>query len=656
MFVFVALRFATIANAQSYTIQQIGLTDPVHTTPSGSANQIGILNAAGQVTGLASRNVGGEDAWFYSPTTYSTQLIGLTDAVHVQTVGGAVNDAEDMNAAGQVLGMTARYSGNTFTGYDAWLFSSATNSTQVIGLLDAAHTQADGSYYNQAYHLNASGQVAGYAGRTGDLAGHDAWLYSSATNTTQIIGLTGAGYNGSFGGPNGYSVNEPNLLNAAGQVAGTATRITGNGPVLGYDAWLYSPTTNTTQRIGLQDPSGGYTVNIPSGMNATGQVAGSTAFYSDGGFTLSRRSAWISSPTTNATQQIGLVDAAHTQSDGYFNHLPIALNDTGQVAGTSNRFSGNTDQGQDAWLYSSKANSTQVIGLTDGAHTQTGGYSFNQVNGMNAVGEVIGFAKRYSGSADRGQDTWLYSPSTNTTQLIGLTDKVHTQVGGTSVNNTLFLNAGGFVVGTAKRYNGNSDPSMSSDNGIDSWLFDPVSQVTYNLISSLSATGFASSSVSYLGDNGVVLGTYNVNGGATQDAFLWSEAAGFHDLGNLVQGGLTAAGWTNLADAFGANGGSYIIGDGTLSNGSGMTFELAPVTALVGDYNHNGIVDAADYVVWRNGLGTTYTQNDYNVWRAHFGQTAGDGVGAGTSAVVPEPTTMVMLISATLVTCSRRRA
>ncbi len=63
---------------------------------------------------------------------------------------------------------------------------------------------------------------------------------------------------------------------------------------------------------------------------------------------------------------------------------------------------------------------------------------------------------------------------------------------------------------------------------------------------------------------------------------------------------------------------------------------------LPGDYNNNGVVDAADYVVWRKGLGTTYTQNDYNVWRAHFGLSAGSGAGVSTSAAVPEPATWVL--------------
>ena len=56
---------------------------------------------------------------------------------------------------------------------------------------------------------------------------------------------------------------------------------------------------------------------------------------------------------------------------------------------------------------------------------------------------------------------------------------------------------------------------------------------------------------------------------------------------------------------------------------------------LPGDFNANGMVDAADYVVWRKGLGTIYTQNDYNVWRTNFGQPGGSGAGATANAAVP---------------------
>ena len=41
---------------------------------------------------------------------------------------------------------------------------------------------------------------------------------------------------------------------------------------------------------------------------------------------------------------------------------------------------------------------------------------------------------------------------------------------------------------------------------------------------------------------------------------------------------------------------------------------------------------------WRDGMGTTFTQADYNVWRAHFGQT--DGSGSLANAAVPEPASL----------------
>jgi hypothetical protein len=76
---------------------------------------------------------------------------------------------------------------------------------------------------------------------------------------------------------------------------------------------------------------------------------------------------------------------------------------------------------------------------------------------------------------------------------------------------------------------------------------------------------------------------------------------------------------------------------------------LTPVP-IPGDFNHNGLVDAADYVVWRKGLGTIYTQSDYGIWRAHFGQTAsGSGATAGLpSRAVPEPAPIALLATALL--------
>jgi hypothetical protein len=93
---------------------------------------------------------------------------------------------------------------------------------------------------------------------------------------------------------------------------------------------------------------------------------------------------------------------------------------------------------------------------------------------------------------------------------------------------------------------------------------------------------------------------------------------------------------------------------------AGGRFELTTITnaplvpGLAGDYNQDGAVDAADYVVWRKGLGTTYLQIHYNDWRAHIGETLDNGIGANASSVVPEPTTFILLLIGILAICSCR--
>ena len=70
---------------------------------------------------------------------------------------------------------------------------------------------------------------------------------------------------------------------------------------------------------------------------------------------------------------------------------------------------------------------------------------------------------------------------------------------------------------------------------------------------------------------------------------------------------------------------------------------LTALAAIPGDFNNNGVVDAADYVVWRK---TDGTPAGYNAWRTHFGQPSGSGAGAIANAAVPEPATLVLLMFA----------
>jgi formylglycine-generating enzyme required for sulfatase activity len=88
----------------------------------------------------------------------------------------------------------------------------------------------------------------------------------------------------------------------------------------------------------------------------------------------------------------------------------------------------------------------------------------------------------------------------------------------------------------------------------------------------------------------------------------------------------------------------------------GFRVARLPLPADFGDFNEDGGVDAADYVVWRKGLGTTYTQDDFATWRANFGATVGSGAGAresddAKSPIVPEPVTVLLLVFEAAVMC-----
>ena len=101
------------------------------------------------------------------------------------------------------------------------------------------------------------------------------------------------------------------------------------------------------------------------------------------------------------------------------------------------------------------------------------------------------------------------------------------------------------------------------------------------------------------------------------------------------------------------------------SAASGLVFEVlvTPVADLTGDYNGDGVVDLADYTVWRNTLGATgnllaadgngdFVVNtaDYQMWKQNFGNSVATWFGSP----VPEPTTLTLLAIGGLAVVVRR--
>jgi autotransporter-associated beta strand protein len=100
-----------------------------------------------------------------------------------------------------------------------------------------------------------------------------------------------------------------------------------------------------------------------------------------------------------------------------------------------------------------------------------------------------------------------------------------------------------------------------------------------------------------------------------------------------------------------------IAGGFTVDYGSGTNSQITLTAGggvLAGDYNQNGVVDAADYTVWRDNLGTSgplpndqlsgpIGQAHYQQWKNNFGATLGSASSGG-AAAVPEPASVGLAI------------
>lgn len=124
--------------------------------------------------------------------------------------------------------------------------------------------------------------------------------------------------------------------------------------------------------------------------------------------------------------------------------------------------------------------------------------------------------------------------------------------------------------------------------------------------------------------------------------------------------------WDILADSPVSLSDGYF--DLALSPLSGVYLLLTDPSILLGDFNDNGVVDAADYVVWRSNLGNPddsvlngngdaiagVGSSDYDLWRANYGHSNGSGGGSESDsyASVPEPSSLILLLY--VCTLSRR--
>jgi hypothetical protein len=149
-------------------------------------------------------------------------------------------------------------------------------------------------------------------------------------------------------------------------------------------------------------------------------------------------------------------------------------------------------------------------------------------------------------------------------------------------------------------------------------------------------------------DSAPGLGSDDYNFIVPTSAFNTSDFATFTlPLGTGSESSIvTTFGFTNGGDALQNFGLSQLqIQADAANTNSGLAieivrFSIVKIQTLPGDYNSDGVVDAADYTVWRDGNSPDDSQAGYDLWAANYGST-----NAPPAASVPEPAGALILLS-----------
>ena len=362
---------------------------------------------------------------------YLIATLGLTDAAHTGSDGYQRSTASFLNESGLAAGISERFDGLASLGTSAWIYDSASATTTRIGFFDAAHTGSDGSQASDVDFLNQAGLAVGISDRFGALGnlGYSAWVYDSASATTARIGFFDAAHTGGDGSQSSFA----NLLNETGLVVGGSERFA-SGSYTGQSAWLYDSTSGATSRVGFFDAahtgSDGAQFSSANLLNESGLVAGQSDRYTGGSYT--GQTAWLYDSASATTVRVGFVDAEHTGSGGVQLSSANLLNESGLVAGQSDRYTGESYMGQSAWLYDNTSATTTRVGLVDAEHTGSDGVRFSYANLLSQSGLVVGQSDRYLDEQYLGQSAWVYDSASATTARVGLVDAGTPEAAGSS--------------------------------------------------------------------------------------------------------------------------------------------------------------------------------------------------------------------------------
>jgi autotransporter-associated beta strand protein len=582
-------------------------------------------NWSGNTNGTWDKGSGGTNNWTSSDSKFY-DLDSVTFGSGPTNTAVTVSEPVAPNSMTVNGGASYQFSGSDINAASVTVTGSATAnfSNSVGGAVTVASTgtlAGTGTFKNNVT-VQSGGKIrigaAGLATATGLLDNFNS--YDNSTITTigaNVAGdATGGVWQGIFDGTDnarifddpaqndgGTSDNMLEVYGANGAWRGAEANLATN---FGFDRSIKNGNTSTTVFLQFQakDPGAG------NNMDSVWGLAGADENLNDG-------SPW------NGYAIMGIVGDVGTPNNIHFRIFDGPGGTNSEVTVIDNM---TLDTWYNAWFVVDEAAETFDLYTSTGtdAGTLVGTYSFGRATGTSGL-QKLGFTELASSGGDTHDaalriDNIYIAPGVDTTNPL-----VNGSWGG-----TVFATETMSVLGDLNLEAGSTVTFDIASSGVNDLL-----DIAGNLD---VADGFV---LEVLLDGSV--SPSSLAAGDSWDLFDFSTSSGtFDETDFILPGGLGS----NLAwDT------SNLLVDGTISIVS---------LGLPGDYNNDGIVDAADYTVWRDHLGeadeTALNGNgdgmngvdeaDFALWKSNFGATSGAGSGATAEPQgVPEPSSIVLLAS-----------
>lgn len=479
----------------------------------------------------------------------------------------------------------------------------------------------------------------GGLGGVGEFTDPDSWFNGVPTNNTSSdVGV----FYGFLGGPpnltvnlsaarsvRGLQFNAPSGLGAAVDFTFTGSKLT-----LGGDGIDIAPGAGNNQIIhndvGL---AADQIWNLERNLTVNGALSGAGSLFKNGTAMLT-----LTASNSNANS-ISIIDGTLLLSGSgrFSDQSDISISGSGTL-----RMDGMTDA-------VNGLEGTGTVDLVNGARLVIG----NSINNSQGVGTFDGLIQGNGGLSKRGPGTFTfsgdntYTGDTRVESGILLLDSPFDASSPTGTGE-VFVADGGSLGGRGK-VSGNLivlSGGRVFPGGEKVKMVDPTGQLGFNTLT-LSIGGTLAIDLGGT-DRGVNYDFFEFNSIASISGSLEVDAIpGFTPISGQsfqILGASTLIGeFAGLphGELVGVFGGTEIFIEYNHTPGNRGVYLIA---GRGGDFNANGIVDAADYTVWRDGMGTEYSSGHYAMWKSNFGQVIGHSPGAGEILGVPEPAASSLLV------------